>query len=112
MDRMLVSWELDMMAQADVECGHGQFICMLQMNVPVVLLDPGFNGMASMPNVNLTTLAGYAVQAWRLTAQVILHGPKEAGNLPQWEAHRLDVVSRQHLADVIEGHADKGKKGD
>jgi hypothetical protein len=36
---------------------------------------------------------------------------KEAGNLPQWEAHRLDVVPGQHPVDAIEGHADKGKKG-
>jgi hypothetical protein len=34
----------------------------------------------------------------------------EAGNLPRWEAHRLDVVPGQHPVDAIEGCADKGKK--
>jgi hypothetical protein len=37
---------------------------MSQMNVSVELLDPGINGTASLPNVNFTTFAGYAVHAW------------------------------------------------
>jgi hypothetical protein len=45
-----------------------------------------------------------------LESQVILHRLKEASNLPQWEAYRLDVA-RQHPADAVEGHTDKGKKG-
>jgi hypothetical protein len=45
-------------------------------------------------------------------SQVILHGLKQASNLPQWEAHRLDVVPGQHLADAIEDHVNKWKKGD
>jgi hypothetical protein len=52
-----------MMTQTYTVFDHGQFMWMLQMNVPVVLFDPGFNGMASLPNVNLTTFAGYAVHA-------------------------------------------------
>jgi hypothetical protein len=43
---------------------------MLQTDVLVMLLDPDF----SLPNVNLTTFAGYAVHAWSLESQVILHG--------------------------------------
>jgi hypothetical protein len=83
---------------------------MLQTNVLVVLLDPGFNEMASLPNVILTTFAGHAVHAWNLESQVVLHRPKEASNLLWWEAHRLYVG--QHPADAIVGCADKGKKGD
>jgi hypothetical protein len=32
---------------------------------------------------------------------IILHKLKEAGNLPQCDAHRLDDVPGQYLADVI-----------
>jgi hypothetical protein len=84
--------ELDAISLADAVFGYGQFVWMSQMNVPVVLLDLGINGTASLPNVNLTTFAGYAVHTWSFQSQVVLHGSKEAGNLPQREAHRLDVV--------------------
>jgi hypothetical protein len=91
-DRILVSWELDAMAKADAVFGHGRFIWTLQTNVPVVLLDPDVSGTAILPDVNLTTVTGYAVQTWSLESQAVLHRLKEASNLPQWEAHRLDVV--------------------
>jgi hypothetical protein len=65
---------------------------MSQTNVLVVLLDPGINGTASLPNVNLTTFARYTVQAWSFQFQVILHRLKETSNFSQPEAHRLDVV--------------------
>jgi hypothetical protein len=78
----------------------------------VVLLDPGINGTACLPNVNLTTFAGYAVHAWSFQSQVIFHTPKKISNFPRWKAHRLDVAPGQHTADVIEGRVDKGKKGD
>jgi hypothetical protein len=32
--------------------GHSRFISILQTNVPAVLLDPDFNGMASLRNVD------------------------------------------------------------
>jgi hypothetical protein len=41
--------------------GYCQFVWMRKTNVPVVLLDAGINGTASLPNVNLTTFAVYAV---------------------------------------------------
>jgi hypothetical protein len=59
----------------------------------------------------LTTFTGYAVHAWNLESQVVLHRSKEAGNLPWREAHRLDVVPGQNPADVIKGHADRRKEG-
>jgi hypothetical protein len=42
---------------------HYRFVWLGQTNVPVVFLDPGINRTASLPNVNLTTLARYAVDA-------------------------------------------------
>jgi hypothetical protein len=54
---------------------------MLQMNVPVVLLDPDLNGTTSLPYVNLTTFAGYAVHAWSFESQAVLKGPGETGKL-------------------------------
>jgi hypothetical protein len=65
---------------------YGRFVWMSQTNVPVVLLDPGINGIAILPNVNLTTFAGYAVHAWSFQSQVILHWPKETSNFPGKEA--------------------------
>jgi hypothetical protein len=96
------------MSLADAVFGYGGFIWMSQTNVPVVLLEPCINEMNSLPNVNVTTFAGYAVHAWSFEA----HLPKEGGNLPRWEAHRLDVLPGQHAADAVEGLFDKWKKGD
>jgi hypothetical protein len=100
------------MSPADAVFSYCRLVWMSQTNVSVVLLDPGINGTASLPNVNLTTLAGYAVHAWSFQSQVIFHGPKEISNFPRRKAHRLDVVPGQHTADAIEGRVDKGKKGD
>jgi hypothetical protein len=77
-----------------------------------VRLDPGINLKASLPNVNLTTFAGYAVNAWSFQSQVILHGPKETSNFPRREAHRLDVLPGEHTANAIESSVDKWKKAD
>jgi hypothetical protein len=51
------------------------------MDVALVLLDPGLDGMASLPDVDLTTLTGHAVYTRSLELQVILHRPKETGDL-------------------------------
>jgi hypothetical protein len=83
---------------------------MFQMNVLVVLLDSSFNGTTSLHNVNLTTFAWYAVQAWSLDSQVVFHRPKEASNLPWWEAHRLDDVPGQHLANATDGMLTMGRR--
>jgi hypothetical protein len=47
-DRIL---ELDAMPPAGSVFGYSRFVWMSQTNVPVVLFDPGINGMASMPNI-------------------------------------------------------------
>jgi hypothetical protein len=103
--------ELDAMSLVDAMFGYGRFVQMSQMNVLVVLLYPGIIGMASLPNVNLITFAGYAVHAWSFQSQVILQGPKQTSNSPRRETHRLDVP-RQHMADTIEGCVDKWKDDD
>jgi hypothetical protein len=79
--------------------------------VPVVFLDPGINRTASLPNVNLTTLARYAIDTRSFQSQVILHGPKKISNFLWRKAHRLDVMPGQHTTNAIEGRANKGKKG-
>jgi hypothetical protein len=104
--------EPDTMSPVDAMFSYCQLVWMSQTNVPVVLLVPGINGTASLPSVNLTTFAWYAVHAWSFQSQVILHRPKETSNFPRWEAHRLDVAPGQHTADVMESQADKGKKDD
>jgi hypothetical protein len=49
-------------------------------HVALVLLYPGLNGTAGLPDVDLTTLAGHAVHTRSLESQVILHRPKETGD--------------------------------
>jgi hypothetical protein len=67
--------------QVDAVFGYGGFVRLLQTDVALVLLDPGPDGMACLPDVYLTTLAGYAVHTRSLDSQVILHRPKETGDL-------------------------------
>jgi hypothetical protein len=85
---------------------------MSRTNVPVVLLDSDINGTASLPNVNFTIFAGYAVPAWSFQSQFIFLGPKKMSNFPRREAYRLDDVPGQHTANSIEGVVDKRKKGE
>jgi hypothetical protein len=99
------------MSPADAVFSYCRFVRMSQTNVSVVLLDPGINGTASLPNVNLTTFAGYAVHARSFQSQVIFHGPKKISNFPRQKAYRLDDVPGQHTANAIEGRVDKRKKG-
>jgi hypothetical protein len=62
------------MSPADAVFSHCRFVWLGQTNVPMVFLDPGINRTASLPNVNLTTLARYAVDTRSFQSQVILHG--------------------------------------
>jgi hypothetical protein len=48
-----------------------------------VHLDPGLDGMASLPNVGLTALTEHGVCTRSLEFQVILYGLKEAGDVLQ-----------------------------
>jgi hypothetical protein len=38
-------------------------------------------------------------------------GRRKLANFPRRKAYRLDVMPGQHTTNAIEGHADKGKKG-
>jgi hypothetical protein len=58
------------MSPADAVFSHCRFVWLGQTNVPVVFLDPGINRTASLPNVNLTTLARYAVDTRSFQSQV------------------------------------------
>jgi hypothetical protein len=87
-DRILVSLSWMRWPGADAVFGHGRLTWMLQTNVPVMLLDSGFDGTASLPSVHVATFAGCAVQISCLESQVALQRPKEASGLPQWESHR------------------------
>jgi hypothetical protein len=56
---------------------------------------------ACLPNVDLTTLTDNAVYYQHLQSHVILDRPKGTRYFPGKEAHRLDVVPRQHPADSV-----------
>jgi hypothetical protein len=89
------------MSPADAVFSHCRFVWLSQTNVPVVLLDPGINRTASLPIVNLTTLARYAVDTRSFQSQVILHGPKKISTFLWWKAHTLDVMPGQHTTNAI-----------
>jgi hypothetical protein len=56
---------------------------MIKPDVMVVLLHPSLRGMPDLSSVDLPTLAGDAVNVWCFQAEVILHEPKETGDLPR-----------------------------
>jgi hypothetical protein len=62
---------------------------MIKRDVPMVLTDPGCNGVFGLSNVDLTTLTGDAVNTWCFQAEVILDRLKETGNLIKQEAYSL-----------------------
>jgi hypothetical protein len=50
---------------------------MIQLGVPVVLLDAALNGTPGLSNADLTIFAGVAINATCFEAEVILDGPKD-----------------------------------
>jgi hypothetical protein len=64
------------MVQTYAVFSHGQFIWMLQVNVTMVLFDPGFIGKADLLSADLTTFTGNAAYTWNFESWVFLHGPK------------------------------------
>jgi hypothetical protein len=67
----------------------------------LVLLDPGLDGTACLPDVDYNALAGHAVHTRSTESQVILHRPKDVG----------DILGQQ-LVVAIESRAHVGQKGD
>jgi hypothetical protein len=56
-------------------------VWLLQTDVALVLLDRGLDGTAGLPDVDLAALAGRALYTRSVEFQVIIYGPKEAGDL-------------------------------
>jgi len=79
--------KLDTVTQVSTVFSHSSCVRMIQPDVLVVLLHPGLSRTPGLTNVDLTTFAGNATDASCFQAKVILHGPKEAGDLPKWEAN-------------------------
>lgn len=61
--------------------GHGRFVCFLQTDMALVLCNPCLDGMARLPDVDLTILRGHTVHVRGLECEVSLCGLYEAGDL-------------------------------
>jgi hypothetical protein len=80
--------------------------------VTLVLLNTGFNRMASLPSVNQTTFAWHTIYTWSLESQLIHHMPKENGNRPCRGSSQTSCCAWTAATDTAEVHADKDKEGD
>jgi hypothetical protein len=78
------------------------------MDMSLMLLQPGVNQTAHLPDVDLATFTGDAVYSWCPQSQVVLDWPKETRYFPERQAYRLDVVPSQHPANVVEYRPDIG----
>jgi hypothetical protein len=63
--------------QAFAVFNHIQLLWMIEPNMAIVLLDPGFNRMVNLSNVNYLTLAGDAYMFSVLRARSFLMGQKK-----------------------------------
>jgi hypothetical protein len=75
----------------------------------LVLLQPGVNQTARLPDVDLAELTGDAVYSCCPQSQVVLDWPKETRYFRGTQAYRL-VVPRQHLANAVEYRPDIGQE--
>jgi hypothetical protein len=90
------------MAQAYAVLNHGRFIWILQTNVLVVLLDPGFNGTASLPNavaLRLVQMKSVLTLFWE---EVMPLKPATMGAEAGMPLIRLDEGSAQASAVTTE----------
>jgi hypothetical protein len=67
-----------------------------------MLLQPGVNRTACLPNVDLAAFTGDAVYSWCPQSQVILNWLKETRYFPERQVYRLDVVPSQDPANAVE----------
>jgi hypothetical protein len=65
---------------------------MIQTDISVMLLDPGFNETSCLPIAELPTFAGDDLHTWCFHVEFILDGLKETGILPRWEANSFDAI--------------------
>ena len=80
--------------------------------MPVVLLYSGLCRTTTLSDVDLTTLAGYAVNSQSHQSQVVLHRRKESGDLPSRQAITFNGVFGQHSAEPAVSRLDIRKKSD
>jgi hypothetical protein len=72
--------------------------------VPVVFLDPGINRTASLPNVNLTTLARYAVDTRSFQSQVIPSSEHHTRRRENLKSHRIIFFPSEHVVNSNQKH--------
>jgi hypothetical protein len=70
------------------------------------------NGPARLPIVNSPALTRDAVYSWRASSVPDRPWPKETTYARGREAHKLDVVPRQHPADAVEYRPDIRQESD
>jgi hypothetical protein len=99
--------EFNVVVQVDAVFSHGGF----QTGVSLAFLHPGFDVIAGLPFIDLTTLTGHAVHSRSLMSQVILHRLKKAWDLLRGLAHRLDIMPGEQPADVIQSCTHVVKEG-
>ena len=76
------------------------FVWMSKPYVPVVLFYSGLYRSTILSDVDLTTLAGYAVNPRSTQSQVVLHRTKETGDLTRRQAITFSVVFGQNSAEL------------
>jgi hypothetical protein len=72
--------EFNAVAQVDAVFDYDGSVWLLKMDVALLFLDPGFDRMASLLDLDLTAFSGHAVHTRCLESQVFLHRLKEAGD--------------------------------
>jgi hypothetical protein len=79
--------KLDALTKVCVVIVHGLFVRMLQIDMPLVLLEPCLRGMPMLSSVDITTFSGDVTNASYFQAEEIIDGPTETGDLPRREAY-------------------------
>jgi hypothetical protein len=75
--------KLDIVTHVYAVLGHGLSVQVIQPDVLVAVFDLGFSGTPWLSNVNITELAGGAVNASHFQVKVILDSLKDTGDLPR-----------------------------
>jgi len=91
--------EFNDMVMVEPKFCHRRFDWMSKPYVQVVFFYSDFYRTIRLSDVHLTTLAGYAVNPWRLQFQVILRSTKETGYLPRRQDNKFKVLFGQHSAE-------------
>ena len=76
-----------------------RFVKFPKSYVPVVLVYSSLYRSTTLSDVDLTTLAGYAVNPRSPESHVVLYRTKDSGDLPRRQAITFNVVFGQHSAE-------------